>query len=80
VPEHASGTNISDANAHLIAGGAGIFVPLPLLFERPLRVDASWQTHLLAPARKEKSGAAPPGSWTLAGQVSELSVALGYMW
>jgi long-subunit fatty acid transport protein len=80
VPDQTSGTNIGDANTHIVALGAGLTTPLPF-FEHPVSVDASWQTHIFEPRRTQKgAGDDPVGSWTLLGTMSELSVGAGYYW
>jgi long-subunit fatty acid transport protein len=80
VPDQTSGSNIADANAHIVAGGVGMRVPMPFLDE-PLRFDGAWQSQLLETRTTNKELADDPtGTWRLKGAMHELSVALGYAW
>lgn len=81
VPDQTTGTNIADANAHVLATGAGIALPLPSVLEKPLLFDVSWQTQLFEPRRAEKARANDvTGDWVFKGSVSELAVGIAYAW
>ncbi len=81
VPDQTSGSNIADANAHVIAAGAGVALPLAFIIDEPLLFDLSWQTQVFEPRGAVKQRADDPtGDWTLRGAVSELSVGVGYRW
>ncbi|MCP4502833.1 MAG: hypothetical protein GY822_23075 [Deltaproteobacteria bacterium] len=78
VPDQTSGTNIADAATHIVAAGLGIHFDLPFLDE-DIRLDMSWQTHILQPRVAEKDIVDDPvGNWTLSGFVHEGSLQISY--
>lgn len=80
VPDQSSGTNLADANTHLITAGLGTrFLARPIL-DGELGLDVAWQSHIFEPRRAEKARADDPvGSWTLDGGVHAMTLQLSYV-
>lgn len=79
VPDQTSGTNIIDANAHILALGAGITFRLPQVFNGPVTADLGYQAQLLEPRRTEKEDPLDEvGDWTASGVVHALALGWTY--
>jgi long-subunit fatty acid transport protein len=79
VPDQTSGTNIIDCTTHVFAGGFGLTFDIPMVFARPLTIDAAYQAQVLEPRRAEKTNRQDDvGDWTASGAVHSLAVGWTY--
>lgn len=79
VPDQTSGTNIMDANAHILALGAGITFRLPQVFNEPITADLAYQAQVLEARTAEKTDPLDEvGDWTASGVVHALALGWTY--
>jgi long-subunit fatty acid transport protein len=79
VPDQTSGTNIVDANAHVVALGLGVTFRLPLVFNQPITADLGYQAQLLEQRAAIKTNPQDEvGDWTASGAVHALALGWTY--
>lgn len=79
VPDQASGTNIVDANAHVLALGAGVTMRLPHVFNQPITAEVGYQAQLLEERTATKANPQDEiGDWVARGVVHALALGWTY--
>lgn len=79
VPDQTSGTNIVDANAHIVALGVGVTFRLPYVFNQPITADLGYQAQLLEPRTAIKTNPQDEvGDWTASGVAHALALGWSY--
>lgn len=79
VPDQIFGTNMMDANVHIVSAGGAFPIHVAELTSNPIQVGFSWQTHILEPRAVEKEDPNDPvGDWSLAGLMHLTSIGIQY--
>ncbi len=79
VPDQTSGTNIVDANVHVLAVGAGVTMRLPHVFKQPITAELGYQAHVLEERTATKTNPQDEiGDWSARGVVHALALGWTY--
>ncbi|MCC7112278.1 MAG: outer membrane protein transport protein, partial [Deltaproteobacteria bacterium] len=79
VPDQTSGTNIVDANVHIVALGLAVPFRMPQVFNQPLTAELGYQAQLLEARTAVKASPLDEiGDWTASGVVHALALGWTY--